>query len=753
MQAFLSGKQITYQYRAIFVLCMALLSFSAWSFTSEQKSDAAVIGAEPVSTVPTFSSVTLPAVVMGAAVIGLAAWMFLLRRLAVRRTVFLEEQSFRYRLLFESNADAIMLLNGGRFSDCNPATLSLFGCSTRDDFLNKHPSELSPPSQPDGKNSLQAANEHIATAFQQGKLQFEWVHRKVDGSDFIALVSLNVLPFRAKPELQATVRDITELVQEKKLGKLRQSLMEIILQPENDLHATLAKIVTQVEGLVPGLWCSVLLLNNQGRLRHGAAPNLPEAYCNAIDGVAIGASVGSCGTAAFRAERVIVSDIATDPLWQGYTELAAGYGLAACWSEPIFDEYGKVLGTFAMYYGQPRSPLPFELKVIQMAGELASLAILREKSEAEKAQAFAIIESSSDFVGLADSKGRILYVNPAGRSMIGLDSNADVAVMSLADICARADAECLMSVGIPQLSAEGVYRAKVNFVHDNGEDIPTKAIFCVQKYSDGSPESFSIIAHDIRQELQQQERIAHTQRLESLGVLAGGIAHDFNNILAAIIGNAEMAGAKCVAHPQELPKHLANIIDSSEKAVELCKQMLVYAGKGQVVVAPLNLSQMVKETGKLLGVSITKSVILKYHLTEPLPAVDADLAQMQQVMMNMVINASEAIGEHNGIISIDTGLIQADRRYLQGACLDDELPEGKYVFLEVSDTGCGMDQATQQRIFEPFFTTKFIGRGLGMSAVLGIIRSHHGTLMLDSEFGRGSTFRMLLPASSHVTEV
>jgi len=249
-----------------------------------------------------------------------------------------------------------------------------------------------------------------------------------------------------------------------------------------------------------------------------------------------------------------------------------------------------------------------------------------------------------------------------------------------------------------------------------------------------------------------QQQAEHTQRLESLGVLAGGIAHDFNNILTAIMGNAAIAERKAISHPQDMPKYLSNIVESSENAADLCKQMLAYSGKGKFVVQAIDLSGMVDKITKLLEISISKNVVLKYQLAEHLPAVDADIAQIQQVIMNLVINASDAIGSRSGVVSIGTGVMYADRAYLKETCIDSDIPEGRYVFLEVSDTGCGMDKQTMQRIFEPFFTTKFTGRGLGMSAVLGIVRGHHGTLKLYSELKRGTTFKMLLPVSDASAE-
>ncbi|RMG90495.1 MAG: response regulator, partial [Zetaproteobacteria bacterium] len=251
---------------------------------------------------------------------------------------------------------------------------------------------------------------------------------------------------------------------------------------------------------------------------------------------------------------------------------------------------------------------------------------------------------------------------------------------------------------------------------------------------------------DVTKEKQEQEKLEHVQRLESLGVLAGGIAHDFNNLLTAIMGHAALARMK--AKPLDpVIENLAAIEQTSQRAADLCKQMLAYSGKGRFVVQPVNLSEMVAEMTRLLEVSIHKGVVLRYELAENLPAIEADVAQMQQVIMNLVINANEAIGERSGNIMIATGMMQADADYLKSVYVEEGLAPGRYVYLEVSDTGCGMDEETQRRLFEPFFTTKFTGRGLGMSAILGIVRGHHGAIKVYSEKGKGTTFKVLFPAA------
>jgi PAS domain S-box-containing protein len=254
-----------------------------------------------------------------------------------------------------------------------------------------------------------------------------------------------------------------------------------------------------------------------------------------------------------------------------------------------------------------------------------------------------------------------------------------------------------------------------------------------------------------RKQAEQKQReleaqMQQAQKLESLGILAGGIAHDFNNLLTAILGHANLA-LMDLAPESPARESLREIDKATSRAAELCRQMLAYAGKGRFVVEPINLSRLVEELTRLLHVSISKKVLLRCQLAEGLPAVDADPAQLRQLAMNLVINAADAIGDTDGIITISTGTMQCDEDSLRGGQLSAPPIPGRYVYLEVIDTGCGMDAKTQARIFDPFFTTKFAGRGLGLAAVLGIVRSHQGALKVESELGRGTTFRVLFPAS------
>jgi len=229
-----------------------------------------------------------------------------------------------------------------------------------------------------------------------------------------------------------------------------------------------------------------------------------------------------------------------------------------------------------------------------------------------------------------------------------------------------------------------------------------------------------------------ESQIQHAQRLESLGVLAGGIAHDFNNLLVGILGNADLAMLDLSPHAPARSK-VEDIRTAAIRAAELTQQMLAYSGKGKFVVERLNLNEVINEIGLLLQASISKKALLKYDFSRDTPEIDADAALMRQVVMNLIINAAEALDDESGVISLITGRIDADAMYLSEAFLQEKLTPGIYAYLEVSNTGCGMDKATQAKIFDPFFSTKFTGRGRGLSAVLGIVRGHRGAIKFTAK--------------------
>ena len=251
---------------------------------------------------------------------------------------------------------------------------------------------------------------------------------------------------------------------------------------------------------------------------------------------------------------------------------------------------------------------------------------------------------------------------------------------------------------------------------------------------------------------QIEAQMLHVQKLESLGVLAGGIAHDFNNILMAILGNAELAVLGLSPEsPAQL--NLQNIVVAAQRAADLARQMLAYSGKGRFVIGRLEINDLVTEMNNILEISISKKAAMRLNLAENLPLFEGDATQLRQIIMNLVMNASESIGERSGAITITTGSMDCDQAYLSKIWPYDKLEQGVYIYFEVADTGCGMGRDTLEKIFDPFFTTKFTGRGLGMAAVHGIVRGHHGAITVYSELGKGTSFKVFLPASPDVLSI
>lgn len=289
----------------------------------------------------------------------------------------------------------------------------------------------------------------------------------------------------------------------------------------------------------------------------------------------------------------------------------------------------------------------------------------------------------------------------------------------------------------------------IRIVRPNGE-IRVLDLYAASVTHEGRPAAL-IAAFDVteqrraeRERRELETRVQQAQKLESLGVLAGGVAHDFNNLLVGVLGNAELV---LMSSPTpEIRESIESIRLAAQRASELTRQLLAYSGKGKFVTELVDVSEMVREMAGLLSLSVTPPARLDLDVTT-VPPVEADPAQLRQVAMNLLINASDALAGRPGYVRVRTAVVDiGGRRRAQGG--EGELAPGRYVLLEVRDSGEGMNAATRARIFEPFFTTKFRGRGLGLAAVLGIVRSHGGAIDVSSRPGRGSTFRVLLPAAA-----
>ena len=333
--------------------------------------------------------------------------------------------------------------------------------------------------------------------------------------------------------------------------------------------------------------------------------------------------------------------------------------------------------------------------------------------------------------------------------------NAIVAMLSglvPADFAGRTPHEVLGDVVGGSLVAEYGRAIETGKAHSWEREYPWgKVTFFIQTLAvpitapDGTIRNLVTISRDLTQFRKTERALLQAQKLESLGVLAGGIAHDFNNLLAAMLGNVSLASAELPA-TSSAHAYLHDVEVAIRRAADLTRQMLAYAGKGRFVVKALDLNATIREVTQLVASSIPKKIAIHYDLAKELPAIEADAVQLQQVVMNLVINAAEAMGDAEGIVTIATVVQSVDAEYLAQNLVGEDLRAGPHVVLQVSDTGCGMTPETVARIFDPFFTTKFSGRGLGLSALLGIVRGHRGAIKIYTEVGKGTSFKVFLPA-------
>jgi two-component system, cell cycle sensor histidine kinase and response regulator CckA len=371
--------------------------------------------------------------------------------------------------------------------------------------------------------------------------------------------------------------------------------------------------------------------------------------------------------------------------------------------------------------------------------------LLRANEKAEQQAAFgALLDRSLNEIYLFDAETlNFVHVNRGAKVNLGYTMEE---LRQLTPIDLKPEHTAASFTGLTAPLLDGT-QARIEFdtVHrrKDASEYPVQVSLEVSHFSGRSVFAATIL--DVTERKRWEDQVQHSQKLESLGILAGGIAHDFNNLLMGVLGHSSLM-------LQQLPPNspvqssVEDIQSASLRATDLCKQMLAYSGKGRFIVQALSLTEVVGQFGHLLEIGIPKNVVLKYELQENLPAIQADASQMQQLVMNLITNAAEAVGDASGVVTLATGAMTADTQYLKSTYLDDELPSGDYVYYEVSDTGCGMTEAVKQKLFDPFFSTKFTGRGLGLAALLGIVRGHRGAVKVYSEPDKGTTFKVLFPA-------
>ena len=365
---------------------------------------------------------------------------------------------------------------------------------------------------------------------------------------------------------------------------------------------------------------------------------------------------------------------------------------------------------------------------------------------AELAEKAAIVEHSYDAIFSKTLDGAITSWNPAAERVYGYGAR-EITGKNVSLLVPPDKRDELAGVMARLKAGESMEPFETIRIRKDGEIIQVYITISPIKDAEGNLHAASVIARDITERKRAEGQLREIQKLESLGMIAGGMAHDFNNLLVGIMGNASLVLDSLV--PSN-PNHslLLSVVDASERAANLTRQLLAYAGKGRFVIAKVDLSALTTGIAGLIRSSIPKTVQLRFVLARELPEIDADPEQIQQLLMNLVINGAEAIGDgQDGTVSVATKSLEVDEAYARQNFAAGAVRPGTYVSLRVDDTGCGMDAGITAKIFDPFFTTKFMGRGLGLSAVLGIVRGHQGAIRVSSVPAQGSTFEVLLPAA------
>lgn len=538
------------------------------------------------------------------------------------------------------------------------------------------------------------------------------------------------------------------------LSLLDKAVLEVIMA-QQPLARVLESLCLQIEERSPGLVCSVLLLDTQsGTLRHGAGPNLPKAYCDTINGVSIGPQAGSCGTAAYRRQPVVVVDIAKDPLWANYKHLALAHGLRACWSMPISSQNGVVLGTFACYYREPRAPDSYNLALIDRAAHLARIAIEYHQTKSElhavETRYRTLVERLPAITYIAEVgvEGRWHFVSPQIESMLGFTPQEWMANPGLWISRIHVEDREIALAAEQRIQEKGeLYKAEYRMYARDGRVLWFRDEATPLEVAAGSKPQMQGVLYDITEYKRLEDQLRQAQKMEAIGQLAGGIAHDFNNLLMIIGAHIDRIREKLVP-TDSLYADAGEVHDAVVRAAALTRQLLAFSRKQLLQPRALDLTPVLHEVGRMLARLLTEKIELQIDLQPGLATVKVDQSQIEQAILNLALNARDAMPQ-GGMLTIQVRNIHFDEAQVWR---HSSLPPGDYVVLSIADTGTGMDCDTEARLFEPFFTTKPPGKGtgLGLSTVYGIVRQSDGAISVETEPGRGTTFKIYLPQCAEV---
>ena len=526
--------------------------------------------------------------------------------------------------------------------------------------------------------------------------------------------------------------------------------------------AALARVLEGIarfaeEHATPSIATLMLFQPDTGDLRLASAPRMPEPLRRALDRAPVGPVHGTCGTAVHRRERVVVRDIATDPLWMQWEterEAALAAGLRACWSEPILSVSGEVLGTFAIYYIEPREPAVEDVRLVEIATDLAAIAIERERAQEAVRRGARLLEQVLESlpvgVWVLGPGGRVVFGNQAGRAIWGEAGPAPRGTPDLRGLTADTGAGVAPEEwhAARALAGETTINQLLRLPAPDGAE-RTILHSAVPIRGAGDEVVGAIVVHQDISERQAAEealrrsevQLRQAQKMEAVGQLAGGIAHDFNNLLTGILSYCDLILQEA-GQGEPIRADVEQIRQAGLRAASLTRQLLAFSRRQVLQPRVLSLNSTVAELDGMLCRLLGAEVLLETEFDPALWHVLADPGQIEQVLMNLAVNARDAMPA-GGRLRIGT----ANRRVTAAEDRPVGLRPGAYVTIVVADTGVGMDPDTMARIFEPFFTTKEPGKGtgLGLSTVYGIVQQSGGTVSVESAPGQGSTFTVYLP--------